>query len=249
MELKFLGIGGSDNQIQGNTSAFFVENRCLFLIDCGENIFERILKVNLLENIDKIYLFITHTHSDHVGSIGSLLFHCYFAKNIELNIVVPSNTYHYNDIKDLIRIYGARNEWYKIIDPKELENKFKSFNKIEYMETQHVIPIHSYGILFDTNNGIVYYSGDTKEINNIKNIIKSNRKIDKIYIDCTTTNIEEPVHYYIGKANEEIDYSIRNKFYCMHFNKPKCIDIAKEYGFNVVEIYDNSIKNDKNEIN
>lgn len=89
---------------------------------------------------------------------------------------------------------------------------------------------------FDTNNGIVYYSGDTKEINNIKELISSGKKIDKIYIDCTTTNTENNVHYYIGKANEEIDDSIKNKVYCMHFNKPECIDIAKNYGFNVVEI-------------
>ena len=243
MKLKFLGKGGSDNQLQGNTSAFFTENKCLFLIDCGENIFQRILSQKLLNDIDKIYLFITHTHSDHVGSIGSLLFHCYFVKKIEFNIVLPSNALHYSDIKELLRIYGACEDWYKIIEPKELENKFNSFNKIEYMETKHVEQISCYGILFDTDNGIVYYSGDTREINNIKELIKSGKKIDKIYIDCTTTNIENNVHYYVGKANEEIDESIKNKVYCMHFNKPECIKVAKSYGFNVVEIEDKNYLN------
>lgn len=61
MELKFLGKGGSDNQLQGNTSAYFIENRCLFLIDCGENIFERILRKQLLNDVDKVFIFITHT--------------------------------------------------------------------------------------------------------------------------------------------------------------------------------------------
>ena len=88
MNLKFLGRGGSDNQLQGNNSAYFIEDRSLFLIDCGENIFEKIIEKEILKEIDKIYLFITHTHSDHVGSIGSLLFHCYFSKKIELNCIL-----------------------------------------------------------------------------------------------------------------------------------------------------------------
>lgn len=236
MNLKFLGNGGSDNQLQGNTSAYFVENRSLFLIDCGENIFERILNRKLLDTVDKVYVFITHTHSDHVGSIGSLIFHCYFIKKIELNIVIPSNARNYNDVKELLRIYGVCKDWCKIIEPREINNKFSSFSTVEYVETLHVNQIPCYGLLFDTKDGIVYYSGDTSEINNIKELIKSNKKIDKIYIDCTTTNTENNVHYYIGKANEEIDLSIRNKFYCMHFNKPECMEVAKSYGFNVVEI-------------
>lgn len=235
MQLKFLGIGGSDNQIQGNTSAFFIENRSLFLIDCGENIFEKILSKGLLDDIDRVYLFITHTHSDHVGSIGSLLFHCYFILKMKLNIVISSNSLNFNDVKELLRIYGAKEDWYSIIEPKELDNQYTSFNSVKYMKTNHVDPIPCYGLLFDTNKGLLYYSGDTKEINNIKEIIESNRKIDKIYIDCTTSK-ENSAHYYVGKANEEFDQAIRKKVYCMHFNKPECIETAKSYGFNVVKI-------------
>ena len=61
------------------------------------------------------------------------------------------------------------------------------------------------------------------------------KKIDKIYIDCTTNN-ENNVHYYVGKANEELPEKMKNKVYCMHFNKPECIEVAKSYGFNVVEV-------------
>ena len=241
MNLKFLGRGGSDNQLQGNNAAYFIESRCLFLIDCGENIFEKIIKRKLLDNIDKVYLFITHTHSDHVGSIGSLLFHCYFAKKIEFNLVIPPDALHLNDLKELLRIYGCCEDWYKIIDPKELDNRFTSFNSVKYMQTKHVIYIPAYGLLFNTNDGVVYYSGDTREISNIKQLLNSNARIDKIYLDVTTTNIDESndvqqVHYFIGKANEEFDSAIRKRIYCMHFNKDRGIELAKEYGFNVVEI-------------
>lgn len=243
MELNFLGKGGSDNQLQGNTSAYFIEKKTLFLIDCGENIFERILKKELLNDIDKVNVFITHTHSDHVGSIGSLIFHCYFKLKIEVNFIISKDSLYLNDFKTLLKIYGCDSKWYNIIDPKELDGKYSSFDTVRYLKTKHVIYIPSYGILFNTINGYIYYSGDTSELNNVIELLKSNKSIDKIYIDTTTTNIDvnddlKCVHLYIGILKDKIEPSLRNKFYCMHFNKPECIEIAKEYGFNVVETDD-----------
>lgn len=43
MELSFIGRGAAFNSKEGNNSAFFIENNQLFLIDCGENIYERIM--------------------------------------------------------------------------------------------------------------------------------------------------------------------------------------------------------------
>ena len=56
MELSFLGRGCAFNPKEGNNSAYFIENNTLFLIDCGESIFERIISTNLLENIDDVIL-------------------------------------------------------------------------------------------------------------------------------------------------------------------------------------------------
>ena len=64
MNLLFLGRGAAFNPKEGNTSAYFLENNQLFLIDCGESIFERIINKNILKNIDAINVLITHTHSD-----------------------------------------------------------------------------------------------------------------------------------------------------------------------------------------
>lgn len=53
--LKFLGRGSAFNTEEGNTSAYIKENRTLFLIDCGSNIFERIMFKDLL--YDLVYAF------------------------------------------------------------------------------------------------------------------------------------------------------------------------------------------------
>lgn len=91
MELKFLGRGSAHNYKEGNTAAYFVENNELFLIDCGEDVFQKIMGKDLLENKSKIHILITHTHSDHVGSLGSLLSYTYYKLKQKVNIIVSGN--------------------------------------------------------------------------------------------------------------------------------------------------------------
>ena len=48
MKLNFLGRGSAFNPVEGNNSAYFIDDNQLFLIDCGENVFGRIKKINCL---------------------------------------------------------------------------------------------------------------------------------------------------------------------------------------------------------
>lgn len=236
MELLFLGRGSAFNFSEGNTSAYFIDKNELFLIDCGESIFERIMENKILDNINNINIMITHTHSDHVGSIGSLIMYCYYVIKKKVNIIISKDCLYKDDLIKLIRIFGCTNEMYSIIDEKELENKYELFSNIRFIKTNHVSQIPSYGIIFDTSNGLIYYSGDTSDLNNIEKIISSNEIIDKIYIDTTSTNTKNNVHVYIEDLNNLIPDYLKNKIYCMHINDEKCIKIAKKYGFNVVEV-------------
>ena len=71
--LKFLGTGNAFSQ--KNTSAYFIHDNQLFLFDCGETVFKQIQKFKLIEKVKKVNIFLTHLHSDHCGSIGSLIFY------------------------------------------------------------------------------------------------------------------------------------------------------------------------------
>lgn len=235
MELLFLGRGSAFNSYEGNTSAYFIDKNELFLIDCGESIFETIMENKLLDNINCINLMITHTHSDHVGSLGTLIMYCYYVINKKVNIIISKDCLYKNDLIDLIRIFGCTNEMYTIIEEKEFDNKYELFNNIRFIKTNHVSQISSYGILFETNNGLLYYSGDTSDLNNISEHIQSNKIINKLYVDVTSTNTKNNVHVYIGNLNNLIPDYLKSKVYCMHINDKKCIELAKKYKFNVVE--------------
>lgn len=88
--------------------------------------------------------------------------------------------------------------------------------------------------MFNANVGALYYSGDTSDLDNISDLINSDIVIDKIYVDTTSSDAANNVHVYIGNLYELIPADLRDKVYCMHVNDKKCIDMAIEFGFNVV---------------
>lgn len=239
MDLTFLGRGAAFNPKEGNTSAYFIENKKLFLIDCGESVFERIIENDLLKDIEVINLMITHTHSDHIGSIGSLVMYSFFTLQKPINIILPNHEEYIVHIKNILNAFGCFESMYKIVLENEFDNKYERFTNIRYLKTNHYNGLICYSLLFNTPNGIIYYSGDTRETTIIEELIRGKENIDKLYIDVTTADFKGNVHIYIGILKDIIPENLKNCVYCMHFNNDECIEKAKELGFNVVEVKNN----------
>lgn len=116
--LNFLGNGSCFNTKFGNTSAYYIDEtffkegnmRTLTLFDCGESVFERIKEKNILENIDLVRIFITHTHTDHIGSLSSFIFYLNFVTGIKPTILFPTN-----DVKNFLKITGVSENLYHYI--------------------------------------------------------------------------------------------------------------------------------------
>lgn len=208
MELNFLGKGAAFNPKEGNTSAFFIDNNELFLIDCGESIFKEIIENNILNNIEKI------------------------------NIIVPKGKKEYiSNLLSIINLFGCSKDMYNTKYDIEYSNKYNVFQNISFVTTKHVDNLECFSIVFNTKDGIIFYSGDTKEINPLIKIINSNQKIDKIYIDTTNDNYPNNVHLNIEIIHNNIPFELKNKVYCMHINNYECIKLIEKYGFNIVKIY------------
>ena len=64
--MKALGNGSGFSRIY--QSAYFTDNNDLIIIDMGDTSYKKKKKMDLTKYND-IYLFITHTHFDHVGGL------------------------------------------------------------------------------------------------------------------------------------------------------------------------------------
>jgi len=236
MELTFLGRGAGFYPAEGSTSSYFLDKGELFLIDCGESTFNTLLKKKVLDSVSALNLLITHTHSDHVGSMGSLLLYAAVAKKFKTNIISDKNMAFAPQISTLLKIYGLPDRMYQFVNASEFDNRYSQFNKFRYIKTFHCDELESCAILFETSNGLVFYSGDMKDPAPLIEIIKSGQKIDKLYIDSNNDPNPNPYHLRLTEIYDIVPPELRPEVYCMHFNSSKCIDDAIGLGFKVVDI-------------
>lgn len=234
MELKFLGKGAAFYPVLGNTSAYFIYDKNLFLIDCGESIFKKLYEKDLFSEINDIYVFITHTHCDHIGSLSSLILYCSHKFDIKTKIVIPKENKYIDSIKNILNGMGVDESNYEFINDLDLDNKYDVFDNIRYVETTHCDDITSYSIIFEKDNRVIYYSGDTNELDTVKSIIHGDKNIDKIYIETCSERLDG--HIYYEDLLEVIPKNLRDRVYCMHLDTMDIVDKLEENGFKIVEV-------------
>ena len=232
-DLKFFGCGSGFNPTLGSTAAYFIEDDTLFLLDCGDGTYRRIWELNLLDGIKTVNLFITHTHSDHIGSAGNLMLECKWQRHIAFNVIIPRSAAHFTDVDNMLNGFGGKG-FQSYIDPENIHNLYDSFSSMCYKKTPHGDCDAAYNLVFYTKEGAVYYSGDSATMGFAEELILSGVKIKAMYFDVTS-NPESDCHLPITTLFSLMPKELRERTYCMHFDNQKCITMAKSMGFNVVE--------------
>lgn len=253
LELKFLGRGSAFNVKEGNTSAYIKEDGELLLIDCGSNIFEKIISKNLLKGVSRVYVAITHRHPDHIGSLGDLIFFCYYVLNIKVSIF---ETEEKRKIIKYLRMNGIGDELYnffnipifnRTVDLNAVQTSHchmqkedgMHMNGVDHIEKDRFVEFDDYSKFkcygYKIFRGVIgyYYSGDCNQID-----FHTLNYFDKYYVDTSIYNEFGSAHYNIEELKNDCKkYNIdKNKIYCMHINHDDVITRAKEIGFNVVEV-------------
>lgn len=220
--LTFLGTGGAFTKKNGNTSAYcYVDDNSLLLIDCGESVFNKIIREQLLAKITNIYILITHFHSDHVGSLGSLLFYCDYLGLQNISVIFPN----IEKLRELINIYGLEDDLFHLKHPNEITRfKVKEYKQIHSN-------MEAYGYLLQINEKLIFYSGDAKTIPN--DILNNIDKIDAIYQDIRDSNY--PHHLSLSELDEIIPQKYRYKIKCMHYPDDTDLENISSKGYCVVK--------------
>lgn len=232
--LKFIGIGSAFNTEMGNNSGFIKKEGAMILIDCGGTVFERLKKVQLLKDISKIYIIITHTHPDHIGSLGDLIFYCHYKLKIKPVIYFPENTL----IRKLFSVVGVKENMYIIktaMKNTEIDKGLGKFT-IEYLQGSHAKSIPAYSFYLTLDKTTVYYSGDSNRIS--KEVIEKLKKdeIQNIYQDTTSIDYVTTGHLPFKKLCEVIEESLRERVYCMHLDENLDKEVILSSGFNIAPL-------------
>lgn len=242
--LKFLGRGCSFLPKEGNTSAYYKKDNHLLLIDCGELIFDKIMNINLLNDVNKVDILITHLHSDHIGSLSNLIYYLYFIKNITPTITFPVKT----DIVEYLQIQGnILDVHYKLntnpINIMGIEIKPNStshytvFKDVLTGEVSNCLSnenktvknaFNSFGYYLKSKDVSIYYSGDSNELN------VDLSKVDIVYQDCSVVDKEDFPHLTFNKLLQIVKPEDRHKIHLMHIDSYDIFDMASKHGFNVV---------------
>lgn len=233
--INFIGKGSAFNTKLGNTSAFIKNNNSLLLIDCGGTVFHRLQELNMFDGLENLYIIITHTHPDHVGSLGEVIFYSYYILNHIPTIFFPNKEL----LEGFLTSIGVSAEMYKLNSSEIIEvNDTQLGNfRIEFLPVSHVDTIPAYGFIMKLKEKSFYYSGDANNIsaNVVDRIISG--EIDRVYQDTCGLDYEGNNHLSLKKLCSIVQPKFRNKVYCMHLDKHITNEEISDKGFNVVEVY------------
>lgn len=231
MKLNFIGNGSAWNVDLNNTSAFTKMNNQMLLIDCGETIAREIIRLELLNEIENLYILITHTHSDHIGSLGTLLFYSRYQKRINNYLILPSDIDYIENIKSYLRISDIGSE-VQFACQQYLKEEL-GLTKFEFLKATHVSSMPCYCFVFQDDDGLIYYSGDNSNIEYIKEYLKYPDAI--IYTEISNNPRLVNEHLYFDTLVKNTSLEDRKKIYLMHMDQNSNEGLYKSYGFNLTK--------------
>ena len=165
MELNFTGKGSAFYPPFKNTGAYMLSGKALYLIDCGETMFDVLYHKLDLASIEDVYVILTHMHADHVGSLGTLISYFYCLFNKAIHVVYPQET-----IKQLLTLEGITPLGYHYHET--LPENPAGLTAVP-VEVKHALDMKCYGYVLSDGTETIYYSSPQS----IRRLLPSQRAI------------------------------------------------------------------------
>ncbi len=223
--LHFLGDGSAFNLDSDNTAAYMRKGDALILIDCGELICNRIIKKGLLDGVKRVHLLITHTHSDHIGSLEGFIYYITYLTDKQIFVYYPLP----KRIDTMMYMQGLERSYHTLPIPEEIEGY-----KIEAVKQKHMYG--AFGYFFYSKEDSFFYSGDTSLVNQRAVDELRSGKISYLYHEVSFSS--SPIHTPVALLEKTFSMEERKKVFLMHFANEDCRQASLEKGFSIVSTQD-----------
>lgn len=225
MKLTFLGTGAAYYPVLGSTSAYFVKDGCLYLIDCGETTFARIFGRKVLTDCEQVHVLISHLHADHIGSLGSFISYCKNVLHKPVTVLCPDPT-----LSAVLSMTGLTYDDYTFC--KNLNCVFPGNITFTPILVKHDMSMCCYGYFIKDDEEVVYYGADACGIpDGILSQLRDGT-LARAYQEVTYENHLSPSHTSLEQLCQLVPRHLRSKVVCMHFGGDY-VQLAADYGFDV----------------
>lgn len=210
MELAFLGTGAAFYPQAGNNGAMFMRGGDLYLLDCGEQVFFRLMRAGILPALQgDVTVIVTHMHADHVGSLATLCLYVTSVLGRAVTIVHPNE-----EIRALLSLMGVRPEGYTLLASLDQDGL-----TAKPLPVTHASTVTAFAYLLTDADGTVYYSGDSRAL--APDILTGLRdgSIRHAYIDVNFFGNKVPeayVHLPYAALVSAVEPALRSKVALMH---------------------------------
>ena len=187
--IQVLGAYGTKAKGFGTTS--FMLNSTT-VVDAG-NLLDALAEDSIeIENI-----WLTHSHLDHIVDIAYILDNYFSLRTKTLNIMGLPETIQAlkeNFLNDtlwpdfsVIKLYGKEDMVVKYIEIEEGRlYKLSEHETLKPFATDHTVA--SCGYIYTRNDASIMITADTYSLENVRNIVKQDAKINAVIIECSFSN-------------------------------------------------------------